>query len=171
MRLIATCIALILSFNIGIAQDTITVQTLTFDDITQRRGDFVFPDADQEFRKILMYYTLKCDPQTTQDNFDCGEWDYLTYNFVYDHTGELDSNLIEHPSFYVGTSSPETFGYQPTPLYHYYQSWQLQSVIDSIVSEWQISVGNGTETSTFPFVDTTPTNRSQFLYTADELAT
>ena len=26
--------------------------------------------------KVLMYYTLKCDAVTTQDNYACGEWDY-----------------------------------------------------------------------------------------------
>ena len=32
-----------------------------------------------------MYYTLKCDAATTQDNYPCGEWDYTTYTRLYDH--------------------------------------------------------------------------------------
>lgn len=50
------------------AQDTITVQTLDFNDITKRRGWYVFPSDTIEYQKILMYYTLKCDAATTQDN-------------------------------------------------------------------------------------------------------
>jgi len=38
------------------AQDTINVQTLTFDSITTRRGIWQFPE-EGEFRKILMHYT------------------------------------------------------------------------------------------------------------------
>ncbi len=81
-----------------ISQDTIVIQTLTFDSITTRRGTWQFPEEGQ-FRKILMYHTLKCDPQTQHDPYNCGEWDYLTYNRVYDHTGVYDSTLYYQPSF------------------------------------------------------------------------
>ena len=76
----------LISFS-GYAQDTTVVQTLTFDSITTRRGVWQFPDSTHQYRKILMEYTLKCDAATTQDGFACGEWDYLTYTNVFDHTG------------------------------------------------------------------------------------
>jgi hypothetical protein len=38
-----------------------------------------------------MYYKLKCSPLTTWDQYNCGEWDYLTYTRVFDHTGQFDS--------------------------------------------------------------------------------
>ena len=50
------------------SQDTIVVQTLTFDSITTRRGVWEFPTGES-FRKILMYHTLKCDPHTTHDQY------------------------------------------------------------------------------------------------------
>ena len=65
--------------------DTITIQTLEFSDITKRRGWYVFPSDTNQYHKILMLYTLKCDPATTQDNFNCGEWDYTTYTNLYQH--------------------------------------------------------------------------------------
>ncbi|MBK9194576.1 MAG: hypothetical protein IPO17_06215 [Flavobacteriales bacterium] len=86
----------------SLAQDTLRVQTLTFDSITTRRGTWLFPDNTHEFRKVLMHHTLKCDPQTTQDQYNCGEWDYLTYNTVHHHTGLLDSTALSHPWFKVG---------------------------------------------------------------------
>ena len=70
-----------------IAQDTTWVQTFTFEDITKRRDTYTFPDGSESYRKVLMYYNLKCDAQTTQDNFACGEWDYLTYTNLYYPTG------------------------------------------------------------------------------------
>lgn len=168
MKLLTTIVLTILSLNI-LAQDTTVVQTLTFEDITKRRDIYLFPPADQDYRKILMYYTLKCDPQTTQDNFDCGEWDYLTYNFVYDHTGELDSNLITHAEFYVGTESPEEFHYQPNALYHYYQSYSYLTTIDSVVNEVQQNVGLGEVAISGLFDAENASKRSQYLWTADEL--
>jgi hypothetical protein len=79
------------------AQDTTWVQTFTFDSITTRRADFTFPESldDQRFEKVLMYYKLKCSPLTTWDQYNCGEWDYLTYTRVFDHTGIFDSVRVD----------------------------------------------------------------------------
>ena len=57
--------------------DTIYVKTLTFKDTTKRSGTWLFPPKDS-YEKVVMLYTLKCDPATTQDQYPCGEWDYLT---------------------------------------------------------------------------------------------
>ena len=63
--------------------DTLVVQTLTFDDIEKRRDVFQFPDDNRTWEKILMYKTLKCDEQTKQDSFPCGEWDYCNFTLLY----------------------------------------------------------------------------------------
>lgn len=92
------------------AADTITVRTLTFDDITKRSGTWLFPPP-QSFEKVIMEYTLKCDPRTTQDRFNCGEWDYLTYNFITDSTGQFDSTRREQVNFRVRNGTPDSFPY------------------------------------------------------------
>ncbi len=92
------------------AADTITVRTLTFDDITKRSGTWLFPPP-QSYEKVIMEYTLKCDPRTTQDRFDCGEWDYLTYNFITDSTGQFDSTRREQVNFRVRNATPDSFAY------------------------------------------------------------
>jgi Peptide-N-glycosidase F, C terminal len=71
--------------------DTATVQTFTFQDITKRHGVFQFPDGNTRWQKILMVRTLKCDVQTTHDQYPCGEWDYLTYTLVYIPKGNGDT--------------------------------------------------------------------------------
>ena len=89
MNIRSIIIALVLlSFAPGEAysQDTVFVQTFTFSDITKRRGFYVFPPETGEYRKVLMYHTLKCDEATTQDNFPCGEWDYIAFTNVYEFT-------------------------------------------------------------------------------------
>ena len=76
--------------------DTVVVQTFSLSDpapASVYRGTFQFPPATEEFQKILMSYTLKCDPSTRRDGFDCGEWDYLTYTFLTDSAGVNDSTF------------------------------------------------------------------------------
>ena len=83
-KLLLNLLLLIFCANFSFAQDTTIVQTLDFNDITKRRGWYIFPQ-DTTYQKVLMYYTLKCDPQTTRDGYDCGEWDYTTYTNLYQH--------------------------------------------------------------------------------------
>lgn len=95
--------------------DTLLVKTFTFDSIHTRRAIFPFPEP-QNWEKILMYYTIKCDAATPWDQYPCGEWDYTTYTNVYEHTGMLDSTLYYHKQFtwnnypfdiFYGTISPK----------------------------------------------------------------
>ena len=96
--------------NLTFSQDTTWVQTFTFDSITTRRANFEFPSElnNKRFEKVLMYYKLKCSPLTTWDQFDCGEWDYLTYTRVYNHTGLLDSTQVIGKKYLANTLSPDT---------------------------------------------------------------
>jgi len=132
---------LLVSVQILKAQDTTVIQTLTFSDINKRRGTYVFPDTTNDWRKIILSYTLKCDAATTWDQYPCGEWDYLTYAFVHQHTGLFDSTALTHPWFKIGTLSPDTFNLVSTPIYNYYHSNQYQMVYDAINSESDFVVG------------------------------
>lgn len=160
---------LALSAPVLLAQDTIKVHTLTFDSITTRRAWFQFPDTSHHFRKVLMHHTLKCSPLTSWDQYDCGEWDYLTYHFVHEHTGTLDSTALTHPFFLVGTAAPDSVrvseGIHPFNLH---QRWERTATVEQVTNETDAIVGTS---------DTTDANsmagyvrRSQYLYTSGELA-
>ena len=41
-----------------------------------------FPDVEQQWAKILMVQTLKCDSLTAGDKYPCGEWDYIWSTFI-----------------------------------------------------------------------------------------
>ncbi len=86
-------ILLALLMHLGWSQDTTFVQTFTYDSISTRRATFTFPAEleAKQFEKVLMYYNIKCDPLTPWDGYNCGEWDYLAYSHIYDHTGNYDS--------------------------------------------------------------------------------
>src|ERR1700722_11798924 len=75
------------SFSASAASDTVFVQAFNFG--PTHDSTFNFPPAGQ-YRKVLMYYTLKCDPKQSPA---CGQWDYLTYTFLYQHTGIIDSSV------------------------------------------------------------------------------
>lgn len=91
--------------------DTIYVKTLTFKDTTKRSGTWLFPPKDK-YEKVVMLYTLKCDPATTQDRFPCGEWDYLTYTMLRDSTGEFDSTRLQQANYRVRGATPDSFMYR-----------------------------------------------------------
>ncbi|MDA0912357.1 MAG: peptide-N-glycosidase F-related protein [Bacteroidetes bacterium] len=93
--------------------DTTWVQTFTWEeqnnpqtayDSPGRRW-FEFPSSsnDSVYQKVLMYYNLKCFEDGTAGGlgYACGEWDYLTYTYLFDHTGMLDSNLLSHPHWLI----------------------------------------------------------------------
>ncbi|MFN4985039.1 MAG: peptide-N-glycosidase F-related protein [Ignavibacteria bacterium] len=91
--------------------DTVYVKTLTFKDTTKRSGTWLFPPRES-YEKVVMLYTLKCDPATTQDRFPCGEWDYLTYTMLRDSTGEFDSTRFMQPNYRVRGGTPDSFLYR-----------------------------------------------------------
>ncbi len=109
MRILTSVFCLLITgllhFN-SWTQDTITVQTFTYDSITTRRAIFSFPPELQsiEFEKVLMYYNLKCDPLTTWDSYNCGEWDYLVYSQIWNHTGTFDSVEVNKSKYFVNIS-------------------------------------------------------------------
>lgn len=118
-----------------------------------------------------MYYTLKCDAATTQDQYACGEWDYLTYSFVYDHTGVLDSNQQSHPHFLYGGQDLDSLWYTTIPQFNSVEAYEYFTTIDNVVSESGYTVGGVMgSTEEYPLGGQRRA-RSQFLWTASELTT
>ena len=68
--------------------DTIVVQAMTYG--SSQDTIINFPDASLSTYKVLMLYKLKCNPA---QNPACGEWDYLTYTYLYENTGVMDSTV------------------------------------------------------------------------------
>ena len=82
---------LILALTVVIPQegDTLTIHPITFATPSpegwnaQYKTIAPFPDTHEQWAKILMVQTLKCDSLTAGDKFACGEWDYIWSTFVY----------------------------------------------------------------------------------------
>ncbi|MBI4645614.1 MAG: T9SS type A sorting domain-containing protein, partial [Bacteroidia bacterium] len=145
--------------------DTVTVQTFTFG--SPQDAWFVFPPDTVSFEKILMQYTLKCNPA---QNPACGEWDYLTYTYLYHHTGLIDSSIIHQPLFLVNGNVIDTFNYITSPAYAYIPEWQYYIVHDDTLSLNTYMYGTGSQLSSRPFGSSLAVSRTQYLWKASELA-
>ncbi|MFM9985890.1 MAG: T9SS type A sorting domain-containing protein [Flavobacteriales bacterium] len=160
--------------------DTTVVQTFTHEaqnnpntayDSPGRRW-FEFPAADNgvDYQKILLYYNLKCFEDGTAGNlgFPCGEWDYLTYTYIFQHTGLLDSNLVSHPTYLINNSDFDAASLtsQPTEVTHQYIQDYL--VVDQTISETVVET-SGTPILIAGPLTTNQRQRTQYLYRPDEL--
>jgi len=149
--------------------DTTWVQTFNFDTINTRRANFQFPDDSKNYSKVLMYYRLKCDSKTTRDQYDCGEWDYLTYTYVYDHTGKMDSTQFSHVNYMVNGATPDEFNFTTNKKWAAYKrsketnDFSETSVIDNnfgIASNSSMDILNASHLQ----------SRAQFVWNSSELA-
>jgi hypothetical protein len=144
--------------------DTITVQTFSFG--SPQDAWFVFPSDTIRFEKILMQYTLKCNPAQSPA---CGEWDYLTYTYLYQHTGLLDSSVVHQPAYTLNGNAPDSILYMTTPSYTYSPSWQYYTVHTDTTSLNAYTIGAGMLTGNFPLGASHPVSRVQYLWRATEM--
>lgn len=144
--------------------DTVTVQTFTFG--SPQDAWFQFPSDTVRFEKILMLYTLKCNPA---QNPACGEWDYLTYTYLYKNTGLIDSSIVHQPVFLVNGNVTDTFSFVNAPTYSYNTEWQYNTIHDDTLSLNTFTSGNGTSPTTAPFASNSPVSRTQYLWRASDL--
>ncbi|MFM2316092.1 MAG: hypothetical protein RLZZ155_424, partial [Bacteroidota bacterium] len=160
--------------------DTTIVQTFTFEaqnnpanayDSPGRRW-FEFPASNNgvNYQKVLMYHTLKCFSDGTAGGlgYPCGEWDYLTYTNLFEHTGALDSTLQQHPHFLLSNQNFTTAAVRATAPFDIFQTEQIVSTINNPADATSFSVGGETESNSLPFGNN-ETARLQWLYSANEL--
>lgn len=161
--------------------DTTIVQTFSFEEQLQQPGAykspgrrwFQFPENDgTTYQKILMYHTLKCfEGGMTAGGlgFPCGEWDYLTYNYLFDHTGELDSTFSTHPLYLLNNQGFTTTEVSYTPAFNVtrttYPTVEEVAVENAAITQ----VGTNLLSSEDAFQTNKRRHRIQFLYTAEEL--
>ena len=178
--LIALCFSC-LSVTTALA-DTTTVQTYTFDaqnnpetayDSPGRRW-FDFPASDNgvDYGKVIMEYTLKCFEDGTAGNlgYACGEWDYLSYTYLFDHTGLLDSTALQHPFQLLADAPFDTALVVPFVEGVQDSIWMpaAQHLVDEILSEEVVQPGEVVFAD--GLFETAASRRAQYMWTAEELS-
>ncbi|MBI5541480.1 MAG: T9SS type A sorting domain-containing protein [Bacteroidia bacterium] len=130
-----------------------------------REGWFNFPSDTISYSKVLMYYTLKCDPA---QNPQCGEWDYLTYSNLYEHTGKLDSNLLFHSNYIIDGQTPDSSMLMHSPSFNFFPRFENTIEYTDTTSLQSGIVGTGVVT--IPFLQTGKSEgKLMYLYKAAEL--
>ena len=152
--------------------DEIEIQTIEFDGypvgegwLAPREGFFDFSSLEGlDFEKVYIKYKLKCDP--TQ-NPNCGEWDYLSYLKVIEHTGK---GL--HPNYYIGGNgglTPESFSYMNNTAWSYSPRYEQSIVFDNPSSLSAYQIGNGAQEIQDPFNASLNDSQTQYLFRQSEL--
>lgn len=150
--------------------DTLVIQTIDFNTPVNpgwnapREGFYVFPSDTMRYAKILMYHTLKCDPTQSPA---CGEWDYTTHTYLFDHTGTYDSNLYYHPNFIAAGSSPDSFMYMDDVSWKYRARLEYTNFTTPSATA---TIGSASTTIPLNAPQESDNGRQQFLFTADELS-
>lgn len=163
---------LFISFLSSNAQDTIVVQTITYDS-TGRDYVFDFPDIEgQSYEKILMQYSMRCKDALVSTGSDrnkgCGEWDFSCNTNIIDST-LVDSIKAVHPTHIVSGFKGNKFSYTKDTVYNYYRYTEHKVNISNVISEKKIIVGSGADSLKNTFNLTNKTGKSQYVFTANEL--
>ncbi len=103
--------------------DSVKVQTFTFG--SKQDSTFLFPPDTFSCSKVLMYYKLKCP------SGGCGQWDYLTYTYLYIPTGKIDSYQVNAPYFLVNGNQYDSFSFMKDTSYTYAYNGKLSGFTDS----------------------------------------
>jgi hypothetical protein len=172
MQQVYFTLCLLLFTGMGFAQDTIRVQTFTWEDNT-RSKTFQFPDnPDDTYEQILMRYNMRChDAAIRTDNrggiFGCGECDYSCNTFIYDPS-RLDSVKTSHPSHRISGFEGEEFYYRNDPIYAYYDFTQYETTFADTTSLLVAELGEAV-TPDYRLDGQGDRFRRQYLYHAEEL--
>lgn len=159
--LLATVLTMLCYGTVAAQPGTRTVvQTVTFN--SAQEGYYIFPDTSKHYEKILMHYKLRCPYDGP-----CGEWDYLMYIHLFDHTGKIDSVSDTAVSYQVEGASPATFRYMKTPSWKYFPSFSSKVVYGDTSAFSTALVG--ADTADLPLAAGTSPTRMQFFWRKSEL--
>lgn len=147
------------------AQDTITLQTLTWDSAS-RSAWFQFPDIPSgEVERINMIYNMRChDAMVGNNGVGCGEWDYSCNTFITD-TFRLDSMLAIQRKYVIPNFAGTEFYYANQPTKNCISYHQKISSHNGIINEFNGLVGTNDRSQQW----TTGNGKYFFLYPASEL--
>ncbi len=151
MKSVLLSVLAIFVLGFSYSQDTIVVQTFTFDS-TGRSGVFQFPDeAGQSFEKIILQYTMRChDALIGNGNVGCWEWDYSNHTVLVD-SSQTDSLYATHPSHVITNSSSNPYYYIEEPSNSYFQYLQKEVTYTNVINEEVFNVGSGSGETELPF--------------------
>ena len=162
------------SLNAQNTGDTITTQTFDYSSTT-RDSVFNFPSNNSiTYEKIIMSYNMRCKDDVINtsgsiNNIGCGAWDYSCHTNIHD-SSRVDSIKAKTTSHVISNFTGNAYSYSTSPIYNYYQFLQHNTILNSIINEDTTLLGTGNNQLDIVLATDQNSNKSQFLYKADELA-
>ncbi len=136
-----------------------------------------FPtDPSSSFEKILLFYSMRCKdgkvspPIAGQTNIGCGEWDYSCNTYIID-SSRADSIPRSTSSHRISDFTGSSFDFVPNPLIDFHKKYYTSTTVNSITSETQSNIAFNTQSLNTAFPLQHYNSKSQFIYTAADLAT
>lgn len=165
------CALIFCSINV-MAQDTIKISSHQNTHLPNYGGyneTTLFPDNSEEFRSIIMSYTLGCPSS------GCSQWDYTTQVFILHRPGTKDSTLKNAPQFKLGGSIPDSLYIAFDTSYSYFFNENTMMTDSMVLDIWEVvlfedSLNPNTPTDTL-FVWPSPTVKYSFNSSGDTLTT
>lgn len=178
MKTFFLIIALVLSSSfIGYSQnvgDTIVIQSYNYNSTTRDTVIDFTALPNVSFEKVMMSYSIRCTDGLVSNggntNLGCGEWDYSCNTYI-DDSVRIDSVRSQHTDLSISNFSGTTFNYTSQPTYDFYQYSQTAVTLNNIISENAFPILAGTTPTTQVLDGSNKSGKSQFIYTAAELAT
>ncbi|HVZ39911.1 MAG TPA: peptide-N-glycosidase F-related protein [Candidatus Kapabacteria bacterium] len=140
---------------------SVVVQTFTYGSPSDAR--FVLPPLSEHYEKVLMHYKLRC-PLDAQ----CGEWDYLMYIYLFQHTGQVDSTIDTAYHFRVDNQVPDSVAFMRAPSWHYFPRLLVNVTRTSVTSFDSATIANPPSGNSMQLTNG-PRGRLQFLWSKTEL--
>lgn len=163
-------LALALPLGRVMAQDTVVVQTLTYDSTT-RAGVWTFPSDTNHWRKIIMQYSMRCHDALVgnANGIGCFEWDYSCNTIITD-SSRVDSSKAQAPDHVISNFNGQQFQITNAATYSYFDYLQHNVTYTGVISETPYGLlGASPAPQNFPLGTSNRVGRSQFLWTATEL--
>ncbi|MBK7796934.1 MAG: T9SS type A sorting domain-containing protein [Saprospiraceae bacterium] len=138
--IIYTVFSISLGFKLN-AQDTITVQTFTWDSVS-RNAWFSFPDIPtSEIERINLIYNMRChDAAVGVGSIGCREWDYSCNTFITDTT-RFDSVLANQKKYIIPNYTESDFYYSNSATYNCAQYVQKNASYSSLSNAINATIG------------------------------
>jgi len=155
------------------AQDTLVVQTLTYDSLS-RTGVYQFPlTGEKQFEKVIMQYRMRCHHALVSDannrNKGCGEWDYNCETFITDSSRTDSVKQLQQSAIISSFPSYTNFPYTSHSTFTTIRRTEQQAVYGYGSTIPRIRIGSGLSKINFPFVASTRAARTLIVIRATEL--
>ncbi len=155
------------------AQDTVVVQTLTYDSLS-RTGSYVFPPDDgTSFERVIMQYRMRCHhalvSNGTKTEQGCGQWDYNCESYITDSARTDSIKQLQASAVVSNYPSGKNFPFTSQPTSTTFRRVDQQATYANAAALPRFKINSGASQIPFPFTSSKRAARTLMIIHASEL--